>query len=258
MPEFDDTQVTEDQVEKEARLLGWVDKENYNGDPDNWKPADEFLKRGKEINAYLKRDMEKIRLEFRKKDAELEELKRISQEFAKYHEETEKRAYERALKDLKKERIEAIKEGDTERLEAVEEDIEKLKETKQTVVTTPKAQQPDPAFVAWNAENPWFGSDVELTALANAYSEVVAKENPGLMGKPFLDLVKEKVESVRPEKFGNPNRNRKTVGSSNNDAKPNGKRGKTFNDLPDDAKAACKDFVKRGWVTEEQYLADRC
>ncbi len=35
--------------ELEARRLGWVDKEEFKGDPDKWRPADEFLDRGRRI-----------------------------------------------------------------------------------------------------------------------------------------------------------------------------------------------------------------
>jgi hypothetical protein len=36
-------------TEVRARTMGWVPKEEYKGNPDNWRDANEFVRRGEEI-----------------------------------------------------------------------------------------------------------------------------------------------------------------------------------------------------------------
>ena len=50
-----DTHVAEDatpqpaETEDKARRLGWVPKEEFKGDPENWRSADEFMARGEQL-----------------------------------------------------------------------------------------------------------------------------------------------------------------------------------------------------------------
>ena len=64
--------------EVEASTFGWVPKEQFHGNPDEWKDADTFLKRGKEINGFLRNDLEKIK---RAHAAEVAELRQTMTEF---------------------------------------------------------------------------------------------------------------------------------------------------------------------------------
>jgi hypothetical protein len=51
---------------------------------------------------------------------------------------------------------------------------------------------------SWKSDNPWFGVDYAKTALAMRYAKQLQREQPDLVGRPFLDAVSAKVE----EKFG--------------------------------------------------------
>ena len=75
------------------------------------------------------------------------------------------------------------------------------------------------------------------------------------MGREFLDEVTKRVKKLYPEKFMNSNRNRPSPVEGTTAPKST-KMGKSFNDLPPEAKDACMKFEKQGLVTREQYLKE--
>ena len=222
--------------EVEASSFGWVPKEQFHGNPDDWKDADTFLRRGKEINGFLRNDLEKIK---RAHAAEVAELRQTMTEFQKYHDETEARAYIRAFNDLKQAKIEAIEQGDGARVIDLEDQISSLQELqKEKPAPKPKddIKFSPQDFNEWKQNNTWYGKDLELSELTDDFAELVAKKNPELKGNEFLNAVTKKVKAVRPEAFENPNRNNASVSSSGG-ARPSEKRGKTYSDLPPEAKS---------------------
>jgi hypothetical protein len=50
----------------------------------------------------------------------------------------------------------------------------------------------------WKSENPWFGVDYAKTEFAMRYAKQLQREQPDLVGRPFLDAVSAKVR----DKFG--------------------------------------------------------
>ena len=94
--------------EVEAKQFGWVPQEDFKGNPDEWRDAETFLRRGKEINGFLRKDLDKIMRLNQSQAAELAEVRATMEEFKKFHNETEQRAYKRAFDALKAEKVEAI------------------------------------------------------------------------------------------------------------------------------------------------------
>jgi hypothetical protein len=257
-PEVDTAVVAQ---ETEAKRFGWVPKEEFSGDPESWRPADEFLKRGREINGFLRKDLEKIERENAQKAAEIAEMRATMEEFRKFHNETEQRAYKRALEELKAAKVEAIEQGDGAKVVEIDEEIETLKETKKTVETPPEKDkskaQYDREYFEWAKDNQWYIVDPELKSLAEHFGEEVTKLTPNKKGKEFLDEVTRKVKEAAPEKFMNPNRSNATVGSSSDGRMPpSNKKSKSYANLPADAKAACDKFVKQKLMTVEQYVSE--
>lgn len=248
--------------EQEARKFGWVPQEEFKGDPEAWRDADEFLKRGREINGYLRKDLEKINGRNAALEAELREVKEVMQEFKKFHNETEERAYKRALEDLKKMKIEAVREGDAEAVVEIDEKIDELKELKQAEAKKPAANNPpDDAeqrrvFNQWVNENEWYAKDIALQAAAHGFSDIVKAQNPRLVGREFLEAVKAKVQEAFPDKFKNTSRDLPpAVEGGNSTPRSSGKK-KSYADLPQEAKQACDKFVKNGLMTQDQYVKE--
>ena len=240
-------EVDEDTL-KEAKRQGWVPQEEYTGPEDKWVDADTFVKKGKEINALLRKDNEFLK-------REVSDMKSTMMEFKKFHAETEKRAYERAMADLRDQKKEAISTGDGEKVLQIDDAIDELKSARQVEKAQP-APQPDPEFVMWSEENRWYTNDAQLRTEADMIGEVIKRQNPTLIGNAFLNEVTTRVKRMYPEKFTNGNRNRPSPVEGTTAPKATGKNGKSYNDLPPEAKAACQKFEKSNLLTREQYLKE--
>jgi len=232
----------------EAKRQGWVPQDQYNGPEDKWVDADTFVKKGKEINALLRKDNDFLK-------REVAEMKTTMMEFKKFHADTEKRAYERAMTDLREQKKEAISTGDGDKVLQIDDAIDELKANKPEPVARP-TNQPDPVFVQWNEDNKWFGTDTELTEEANLIGEVIKRKQPTLIGEAFLDEVTKRVKKAYPEKFTNSNRGRPSPVEGTTAPKASAKGGKGYNDLPPEAKAACQKFEKSGLLSRDQYLKE--
>ena len=235
-------------VLKEAESQGWVPKDQYNGPEDKWVDADTFVKKGKEINALLRKDNDFLK-------REVAEMKSTMMEFKKFHAETEKRAYDRAMADLRDQKKEAISQGDGDRVLQIDDAIDDLKSSK-PVPQPAVAPQPDPTFTQWSEENKWYANDAQLKAEADMIGEVLKRQNPNMLGQDFLDEVTTRVKRMYPEKFTNNNRNRPSPVEGTTAPKAVAKAGKTFRDLPPEAQQACQKFEKQGLVTRDQYLKE--
>lgn len=245
-------------TEKEARLFGWRPAEEFDGPEEKWKPAEEFLEEGKRINGFLRKDLDKLRAELTKRDATLAEMQQTITEFAEFHRDTEKKAYERAKKELMDARKEALRENDGERVVEIEERLELLGDA--PVVPQPRqpqqTNQPDPVWEGWVSENKWFAESPKLRAITNGYGDIVRAENPRLVGLAFLNEVKRRVQEDFPEHFENGERRRASSVSGAGETRNPGRK-KSFADLPAEAQKACDKFVKQKLVaSREAYVAD--
>lgn len=251
-------------AQTEARKFGWTPKEEFKGDETQWKTAEEFLQRGKEINGFLRKDLERIQGKNLTLEQELREVRKAVEEFKGFHAETAERAYKKALKDLQDKKKEAIVLGDGEAVIEVENQIDELKESrvKQEVTSTEATKEvPDAIyqeqFIAWQSENPWFNEDKALRAAASGFADEVKYENPNLKGKAFLEAVSEKVKGAFPDRFDeSPREKHPSVEGNSGGGNRSGSNKKSYADLPSDAKAACDKFVKQGLITKEQYIID--
>lgn len=236
-------------IEQEARTLGWLPKEQFRGDPAKWTDAETFVARGKEIMPILRKNNERllnevgaVRTELSAVQTALKEATESLEEFRKYNEETSKRAYERALSDLRAQKAEAIKEGDGEKVVEIEDAMAQLDATAKAPAPKPTAAPPAPAvappaaavhpdFKAWEEDNKAWLSEPEKQAYAQSMASYVRATNPTLQGRAFLDKITEAVE----KHFGG------TPGakSEGGGLPPGRSGGRTYADLPADAKAAC-------------------
>lgn len=260
--ETQETAVEETQIdlatEKEARQNGWVPKEQYRGNPDEWMDADAFARKGREINPILRKNNERLQRDLDGAKAELQELKLTTKEFAAEFAKMKENAYKRAITELKSQRRDALKDDNLELVDELEDRIEGLKE-EQVKRVEPKKEEskssPDLTILNnWRAENQWYdmNKEPELFDMAEAVALRLSKQEPGLAGREFLDKVGEIVRERYPDKFENTRR--KAAAHEGGGKRSEGKRGKSYADLPADAKQACDRYTKQGLMTKEQYL----
>ena len=151
---------------------------------------------------------------------------------------------------LKAERKEALSIGDMDAFDEIEDKLDKVKEDKAKFISENKQkQQTKPAplpkeFVSWQKKNTWFGSDQEMTAVAMAYGQLAEKQNPNKSPAELLAIVEKKIKAKFPAYFKTPAVLNKTSNSGSRTTVTSG--GKSYSDLPRDAKIACDEMVAEG------------
>jgi len=242
------------ELEAKAKEQGWAPKEEWRGDPDKWVDAQEFVERGETILPIVNAQLKKEREANQKLREDIDEVKKTAAEFQAFQKrqaEQAIKAVEARMEALKAQRAEAISQGDGERVNAIDDEIEEARETKRQAKVEP--QNEDMAyFDTWLKDNNWYQEDAKMRRYADGVAAELNKD--GVKGKTFLKQLRAEVESQFPDKFKNPNRERSDVDTGTT-RPPSG--GKTYNDLPDEAKKACDRFVKTiPGYTKEAYLAD--
>lgn len=234
------------EVEDKARKMGWTAKDEFKGDPAKWRDATEFVERGENM-------LPIVRATVKRQERELADLKKTVAEFAEYHNKTEARAYERALKELKTKQIQAVSAGDAEAFVQVDAEMAALHKeaTEKPRITVPEPGV-HPDYPEWADRNKWIDTDPEMAAYAESYGEFIRKKGSKVEGAAFLDLIAKAVKKEFPEKFTNPRRSE--APSVEGSTPPIKKGGKSYADLPKEAKDACDRFVSKFGVKRDEYV----
>ena len=264
--EAPDQQVNET-VEKEARLFGWVPKEEFRGSETEWVTAEAFVKRGKEINPILRKNNELLMKKLDDKAKEIDEIKASVEEFKKFQKEAFERKqaeYQLEIAELKTKKKEAIAEGNGDLVVQLDDRLDELKDAQREAKaeakeTPPPAAAPqvqtDPDIADWLGRNAWFGQDMEMTDVSNGLGATVRKQFPHLSGRAFLDKLDERIAEYFPTKTALKRAKGSAVDSTGN-VRAGGSSGKkSYDNLPPEAKAACDKFVKQGlFKTKQEYV----
>lgn len=236
-------------VEAEAAKMGWTPKDQFKGDPAKWRPADEFVERGKNM-------LPIVQATVKRQEKQIEELTRTVKDFTEHMTKTEQRAYDRALATLKEQRKEAIAAGDGEAFDKVDEAIEDLRKeasTKAAKTKTADDQIDDPVYSEWEGRNKWL-ADKDMAEYAEFAAQKLRQGGETATGAEFLDLVTKKVKGQFPDKFTNPRR--ESAPSVEGAAPAPRKGGKGYADMPADARAACDRMAKNGYSGDAKAMAD--
>jgi hypothetical protein len=235
-------------IEKEALALGWVPQEQFRGDSAKWVDAETFVSRGKEIMPILRKNNEKLLGEVESlkgtigtMQASLSAATEAMSEFKQYHEDTAKRAYQKAVNDLKAQKVEAMENGEHRKVVEIDDALRELDKEAPKAMRSGNTETPapapaqvpnpmqDPVFAQWESENRSWLIDPDKQAYANSIAQYLNATSK-MRGREFLDKVKEEVE-----KRYSTNTPQKVEGGG---AQPR-TSGRSYSDLPADAKAAC-------------------
>jgi hypothetical protein len=240
------------EVISQAKEMGWVPKDEYRGDKNNWRDADEFVERGEHILPIVQATVKKLKAELLTRDSEVASLKKAvesSQVAIKalqksYTESTAQKVAE-ARTQLRAELKAAKEVGDVdaelEVLDKLDELKTAVKESKELPVDGKKDEGKvnglDPAFVAWNEENDWFGDESDpvnrkrTRALVNIGADL-RDDGEKATGKAFMD----KCLQILEEREGKGGRQ-----SSKVEGAVNGREGSGggFASLSKEARDAC-------------------
>jgi hypothetical protein len=259
--------VTEgNEAEAKARRLGWVSKDEFKGDPDKHRSAEEFLQRGETILPILQRDNKKLHDTVGRLEKKLEETTETLKTFSEFASKAEERAYKKARTELEAKLDTAISTADVEQARQIRKEMADLEtdppkppKKDPKPVGQPDQPQVDPEIQAWISENDWFNKSQALRGYASETYGELEKAFPGKSRSELLAETKQRTVERFPEKFGvNPKREgAAAVAAPGGVASQRKPAGKTYDDLPAEAKRACDKFVKNiPGYTKEKYVKD--
>jgi len=239
--------------EAEARAHGWQEQAAWKGPPERWADAKTFVERGEQIFSYVQAKNRDLLKTVENLKGEVGELKEGNRLFNEFHEKTvskERRERDAAIAQLEAERAKAITDGDGQAFTLKDRQIREMQ------AEPPRAEQIPPATQAWLNENGWYQTDPVLKSIADGLSDLIARENPGLKGRAFLDRLTERVQAEVPHKFKN-SRREEHITEGHEPKKVQNSKAKTFENLPEEAKNACARFERTiPGFTKDKYLSN--
>ena len=257
-------EVQDTEIEEKARDGGWVPEDEWEGDPPEggFRTAQEFLDYGEKRGPALHDQNQRLTEQLAASDQRLDEMQRTMGELRDFHKGAQTRAVETARQQLEDERRKAVETGDVPAYDAAGEKIAKLDETPAEPVQNP---DDDPEFKAWMRDNAWYNDNIKMTIYADQAAGVI-KGSKKLTGRALYDAAAEAVRDEFPGYFTNANRNDPPHVEGGGAPSISRKSGKTYADLPADAKAACDGFCEtmvtgpdgkqEPLMTRKEYLAD--
>lgn len=234
------------QYENDAKEMGWVPQDQFQGDPEKWIDAKEFVDRGTHILPILQANNRRLRSDLLTRDQELVRLRESQKAMEKslkvvqdHYAQSVKEEVEAAKRDLRKQLIAAREIGDVETELDVQDKLDELKNKKEeSVPNNIEISKPelDPVFTSWQKENSWFGDTNNIdnnikTLEVLKIGEELRKQNSPLTGRAFMDRCMQLYETRQ-------NPVRAKVEGGGNGASP-GSKGREFLSLPAEAKQAC-------------------
>jgi len=251
-------------AETKARRLGWVPKEEFRGDPDKHRSAEDFLKRGEEILPILQRDNKRLHENFGKVEKQLKETQETLQTYSEFAKKAAEREYKKSLRELEAKLDAAIELADVSQARQLRKEIAELDGGEPVPAPKPdpvgEVDKPavDPEVASWIEQNDWFNRSASLRTYAVEEFGELEKRYPGKTKTELLAEVKQRTVDRFPDKFGiNPKREGVASVASPTGDGARRKTGKTYDDLPAEAKKACDKYVRTiPGYTKEKYVKD--
>lgn len=241
-------------VEAEAVEHGWKPEPEWKGDKARWVDAKTYLERISTVLPLVQQNNKALQSTNRRLVEQVNsltgELKAVKTSITAIEESHEADVAER-IKETKADIARALKaardDEDTEAevklldqladLKSAEKDAERAKKEKKEAPAPAKEAPPlDPAMLAWQEQNTWFGVDARKSRRAMVIAAEIAEDNVDspLRGKAFYEEMDKRLSEFN---MGS----RRPADSKVESGRTRGTGGgaKSFADLPADAKAAC-------------------
>lgn len=234
--------------EAEAKQQGWVPQEDFKGPDEKWTDAKTFVEKGEKIAGIATKRAREL-------ESLLNQTKETNQRLNDHYKKTlekERKDHEKQIAALEARLAKAVTDGDGDTYVRLNRDLDNLRKDTPEDPTDLGRDEYNRLAQTWATQNDWYGSNRKLTAFADGIASQVANE--GYSGKAYFQELTRLVKEEFPDEFKNPNRS-KANGVEAGGEKGGGSNKKTYASLPADAKAACDDFVKQGFMTREEYVA---
>ena len=174
-------------IEDKARQMGWRPLEDYKGDPDGWVDSKEFVSRG---SFFRKIDDLKEKLK-----AQDQILKTVNDTLSM----AEKRAYDKAVYDVKAQMSEARLAGDFDAYErAAQQQIQLAQKPVQQVSAGSDPRQA-PEWKEFEVQNPWVNLQDADSQIKQSAAAILIKNyrdaHPGCEFKDVTDYVHKEIRA---------------------------------------------------------------
>lgn len=246
-------------MEEHVRIAmenGWSDKETFLADPKNrgkeWVDAPEFNRRQPLIERISKQS-KRIKSFEKQIQALTDELAQARQSPSRQPAPSDQPVADMA--ELQRKRQQAIEDGDDDALDDIDEQIAAARSGGQAAKPAGEPEI-EPVTRDWLKANPWFLRNEEMNKYARDYEAKILREYPDLDTEEILDQVSIEIRRKFPHKFARPQGGRPATGVSGGSRPRQQGGGKSYNDLPDEAKKECDAWVKRGVMTKEEFVKD--
>jgi hypothetical protein len=237
------SQVSE--IEQKALEMGWRPKDEFDGDETEFIDAKEFVRRQPLFD--------KISHQSR----EIKEVRKALEALKIHYTTVRESEFERALSTLKKERKDALSNGDGDRfdqlddeIKVVEKQVESIKAVKDSPIVQEASEHPE--FTAWKNQNRWYESTSYMRKFADDFGTELAAR-----GIPPADVLKQVAQAVKkefPSKFVNSNK--ENAAPVNSGASGGGQRSVSIEgSLTEQERTVMGTLVRSGTLTKEKYLA---
>lgn len=248
---------SEEQIE-EARSLGWAPKDAWKGDPEKWVDADQFLQRGLGIH-HVRKELESLRNTTSARVSQLESALAAAnttiEVLQESHADDVKAQVEEARAALRQEIAQASRDGDHEALATATDKLTQLNaantdaggdDDKGGKGDKPNKDAPavHPEVKAWFDDNPDY-ADRRRAALLHTVATELRQAGDARKGREFLDACAEEVEKYLGTPAGKRGTSKVEGGGNGTGGRGSSGSGKSYADLPAEAKAACDSFAKR-------------
>lgn len=241
--------------EEEARALGWKPQEDFKGPEGEWVDADTFLKAREENLAIAKRDSKRLSRENTELNRKLANAQKMIDQLSKF----EQSAYNRAMNDLKAQQKQAVRDGDEDAFERIDKELSELRDKAvEAKDDKPKAfdqRAYQKAFSEWLADNEWYAKDeVRRTYADSVIADLGPLEEYDGTADEWLAEIADKTNArfAKKEKAADPKVN--PVNGANGMRQP-GAKGKSYSDMPADAKQMADMMVRQGIFKDKDAYA---
>lgn len=240
--------MSDQDIETRAREMGWTPKDEFRGDPEKWRSAEDFVKRGEDFIPFLRANNKKLTAQLdgeksarARLEAQVAEMQNSFSEFKKHAVEETKRQVQEERSRLKDALKAARKEGDHDSAVEIEDQIKEIDKTLDKAAAapapspspTPKPVE-DPTYLAWVQDNPWMQDEVKAAAAA-AIAHKLRRDGNTAQGRAFYDTISKEIDKMFPTK--RPASKVDAGGGGGDFGSRSSSRG--YDDLPSDAKAMC-------------------
>lgn len=233
----DEPEPQADPIVEKARNAGWKPQEEFEGDPDQWVDAGEFIRRQPLID--------QIRAERKR----VKDLEKKLDGTTKFVQGIEERVRKKTLEEIEAKRRQAVEDGDVEAFQQADKEFQEAQKAPEPE-EEPQDELPQEVqdFVSRNGS--WFEKNAAMTNDSVSFTEFYRNQ-----GKPLseaLELAEKDIKRKYADFFRNPNKDRPSpVSPSTREQRP-ARIG--YNDLTSEQKAVFS--AMKGTMTLDQYISE--